>query len=120
MTRRFLVTEEQYQQMHDAQEGRCAICGDEETMVRNGRALPLAVDHDHANGLVRGLLCHRCNCGLGYFRDDPDRLRGAQEYLTRYSLKLSAFCSERGVGERSPHHRTATSSKASRLASLSI
>ena len=100
MTRRFLVTEAEYASMLEAQAGRCAICGQEETMARKGRVLPLAVDHDHTNGLVRGLLCHRCNCGLGYFADDPDRLRGAMEYLTQYRSRLEAFCSEHGVDDQ--------------------
>jgi len=41
----------------------------------------LAVDHDHKNGEVRGLLCHRCNVGLGNFQDNPELLLKAYKYL---------------------------------------
>lgn len=55
------------------QDGRCAICG----VVED----PLKVDHCHNGGHVRGLLCDRCNRGIGYFDDDPAVLRAAAEYV---------------------------------------
>ena len=54
--------------------GKCAICGTAET---------LRVDHCHVSGSLRGLLCDSCNKGLGFFRDDPARLRAALRYLER-------------------------------------
>jgi len=64
----------------DTQKGVCAVCGRVETW-----RLPrkLSVDHDHLTGIVRGLLCHRCNIGIGYFEDDPERLHSAAKYLLR-------------------------------------
>ena len=50
----------------------CVICGSEEKLV---------VDHDHASGKVRGMLCNHCNRGLGHFRDDPQLLEFAAQYL---------------------------------------
>ena len=64
----------EYNRLYDEQDGRCLICGEEET---------LGVDHDHATGAVRGLLCSRCNVGVGYFRDDVALLLKAVDYLTR-------------------------------------
>jgi hypothetical protein len=57
--------------------GVCEICG--ETNPTDKRSL--AVDHDHATGAFRGLLCDNCNRGLGLFRDDPVRLQRAIWYL---------------------------------------
>ncbi len=39
------------------------------------------LDHDHEHGHIRGLLCIRCNQGLGQFREDPSRLLRAVVYL---------------------------------------
>jgi len=59
----------------EEQEGVCAICFDPPT-VR-----PLSVDHDHKTGKARGLLCKRCNLGLGLFLDSQSRLEAAADYL---------------------------------------
>lgn len=53
---RYGLTVEQYDEMVEAQEGRCAICR---------RDVKLCVDHDHDTGKVRALLCHRCNILVG-------------------------------------------------------
>lgn len=71
------ITPEQYQQMCDAQEGRCAICG-------QAPAHRLHVDHDHESGAVRQLLCRPCNYALGNAKDDPARLRAMADYLDRH------------------------------------
>lgn len=59
------------------QEGKCAICGATENVM--GKAF--AVDHDHETGEARGLLCNPCNVGLGCFKDDPQKIADALEYL---------------------------------------
>jgi len=76
------VTLEYRQQLFTEQNGRCAICGDEGLMFGEGTqrdTLPL--DHDHITGQIRGLLCIKCNRGLGLFKDNPDVLRKAADYL---------------------------------------
>lgn len=76
------ITSEQYDELLASQGGVCAICGQpERSKSRNGHLLKLAVDHDHETGTVRGLLCDRCNRGLGFFGDDPERLAAAIAYL---------------------------------------
>lgn len=42
------------------------------------------VDHDHKINRFRGLLCHPCNLGLGWFRDNPERLRKAAQYIEKF------------------------------------
>lgn len=75
---------------HDAlvalQNGLCAVCGEPPT-ARNTRAHwdgKLCVDHDHATGKVRGLLCNDCNLLIGYGKS-PDVLRAAAVYLDSHA-----------------------------------
>jgi hypothetical protein len=68
------ITVEEYYTMVEAQDGRCLTCDRETTLV---------VDHDHASGVVRGLLCNNCNLALGHANDDPARLRRMAKYLER-------------------------------------
>lgn len=70
------MTMADYDYMLAEQGGACAVC---KRPPREGKALH--VDHCHATGLVRGLLCFRCNYGLSYFSEDSERLIRAAEYL---------------------------------------
>lgn len=79
----YRLTPQQYEDLLEAQNGVCAICFEEETRKRNGRTLPLHVDHNAKTGVVRALLCHRCNTAIGLFREDPNRIRAAADYLER-------------------------------------
>ena len=60
------------------QKGACAICRFQFGTTRD--ASP-RLDHDHVTGSFRGFLCHGCNVGLGFFVDDPERLRSAIAYV---------------------------------------
>lgn len=66
------LTPEQYASMETSQRGKCAICDHE---------VKLCVDHDHGSGKVRGLLCRKCNVGIGIFKDSPKLLSRAILYL---------------------------------------
>jgi hypothetical protein len=65
------------------QGGVCAICLQPERAKRGGRVKSLAVDHDHATGAVRGLLCCSCNTAVGLIRECPDILNNIRSYLAR-------------------------------------
>lgn len=75
------VSQERYDEMLLAQGGGCAICGAETN--KNGKAL--FVDHCHDSGAVRGILCYKCNTGLGSFGDSPALLEKALSYLNQES-----------------------------------
>lgn len=77
------MTVADYEALLVRQAGACAICGRPETMTRKGRVRRLAVDHDHETGVVRGLLCAKCNAMLGAVEDSPETLRRAIQYLER-------------------------------------
>jgi hypothetical protein len=74
--------------MYEAQHGVCAACGNPETRTdhRNGECTDLAVDHDHATGQVRALLCGPCNMALGLLQDDPERIEQLLIYLRNYNV----------------------------------
>lgn len=77
--KKYGLSPEAYTQMVLDQQNQCAICG---TTNPGGQTVrKWHVDHDHKTGKVRGLLCFRCNIGLGYFLDDPDALTSAARYL---------------------------------------
>lgn len=81
MKRRYGITLAQYSDMLSQQGGGCAICG------ATSDYYALAVDHCHSTGVVRGVLCSKCNRGLGAFADDPKRLENAVSYLRRQGEK---------------------------------
>jgi len=81
------ITPEEYAALLKSQGGRCAICRIDTPRGKGGWHL----DHDHATGRMRGLLCHGCNIALGYFADDLDRLRGAIAYLEAHRGTTSDF-----------------------------
>ena len=72
------ITGAEYRLRLRKQRGVCAIC--QEKCKTGWR---LGVDHCHTSGQVRGLLCGKCNSGLGMFKDDPERLIQAIGYLLR-------------------------------------
>ena len=72
------VSEEDYRRMYTHQHGKCGIC---HTRLYSKRYKAFAVDHDHATGRIRGLLCGQCNLALGGFKDSVECLMNAIEWL---------------------------------------
>ena len=75
---KFKITLDEYDAMLESQGGVCAIC---EKPCPSGRAL--AVDHCHDTGQIRGLLCMKCNRGLGLLGDSVEQHQKCIEYLGR-------------------------------------
>ncbi len=66
--------------MFAAQGGLCKLCG-EAMLLEGTRGASAAVDHCHKTDNVRGLVHFDCNRGLGFFKDDPEKLRRAAAYI---------------------------------------
>ena len=73
-------TSEDFKSKLEEQGGVCAICGTD-----NPGKLDFCADHDHATGTKRGVLCRKCNAGLGHFNDNPEVIAKAIEYLSHYT-----------------------------------
>ena len=73
---------EDYEELYAQARGSCQVCGVKESDL-NKR---LAVDHCHATGKVRGLLCSKCNTALGQLGDDLDRISSLYSYLKEHKL----------------------------------
>jgi CRISPR/Cas system-associated protein Cas10 (large subunit of type III CRISPR-Cas system) len=78
------VTIEWYENKLKEQDYRCAICGNKSDILKK----QLDVDHCHYTGKVRGLLCNRCNTGLGQFKDNEKIINNAISYLSLYSSNV--------------------------------
>ena len=76
------ISIENYEYLFKQQNGVCAICGKPETRICTKRIVQsLSVDHDHSTGIVRGLLCDRCNKAIGLLYHSPELLINAIDYL---------------------------------------
>ena len=73
-----------YEAMLDAQDNRCGICRVSFTETK------AAIDHHHASGVVRGLLCGNCNVGIGHLREDPALFRAAIAWVEKNREKEEA------------------------------
>ena len=66
-----------YQSMVDGQRNKCKICGKNQSEIKEN----LQVDHCHSSGKIRGLLCGKCNRGIGLLGDNASSLLKAYIYL---------------------------------------
>lgn len=104
------ITLEEYKRILKQQRGTCAICKFP-PLGRNS----LAVDHDHRTGLVRGLLCMRCNRALGKWQDDDDKVRAAAVYVTNPPASIAL-----GRSHFTAPHRVGTQVRAKKLKLLAL
>jgi hypothetical protein len=73
LPKKYNITIDEYELLYNNQNGCCKICGLKLEI--------LCIDHNHTTGRVRGLLCGKCNSGIGFFNDNPDLLKNAAKYL---------------------------------------
>ena len=81
------MTWEHLEELYEKQGASCAICGKHIGLYTKKGGDPLQVgrvDHCHSSGKIRGLLCHKCNIGLGHFEDNVVALRNAIDYLEEH------------------------------------
>jgi hypothetical protein len=76
------ISLQEYNELAQEQNNCCAICGIHAKHTHNSK---LVVDHDHDTGEVRGLLCSKCNKGIGLLQDNSDFCNSAAEYLKGFN-----------------------------------
>lgn len=80
------LTPEQFAEKLREQNGVCAICKRPETAIDRGRVRELSVDHNHSTGIVRSLLCFRCNTVIGKMEENEILFQAAADYLRQWQM----------------------------------
>lgn len=75
---RYNITPEDYKSQLSLQLGQCSLCSIDLSKLNRKN---IHLDHNHTTGKLRGILCSTCNSGLGMFKDKPDILRRALDYI---------------------------------------
>jgi hypothetical protein len=91
--RQYGISAAEYDALLKKQNGACAIC-------RRRSKGKLCVDHCHLTGMIRGLLCRRCNLGLGMLKDDQASLIAAVAYLGALARDRPGFAAQRALWVR--------------------
>lgn len=82
--KKFNMSPTDYINLHDYQKGLCAICSTPVENVFTGfKGIKQAIDHCHHTGEIRGILCRKCNSGIGMLQDDPYIIEKALNYLNK-------------------------------------
>jgi hypothetical protein len=81
LNKSYKITVDEYNKMFLKQKGCCAICNININEINKAHKKNLCVDHNHITKKIRGLLCDKCNRGLGLFCDDNNLLLKAINYL---------------------------------------
>ena len=84
LKKKYNLSVSEYNEMLNSQDNKCAICKSDKAF---GHSIHFHVDHDHLTNEVRGLLCAKCNSGLGHFKDNETALQNAIYYLQIHKLK---------------------------------
>ncbi|GAI24670.1 unnamed protein product, partial [marine sediment metagenome] len=77
LNRQYNMTLDEYDKLAEHQNNVCLLCGELEVGRR------LAVDHNHKTGKIRGLLCQRCNCCIGFIESKNLPIKDIQKYLEK-------------------------------------
>jgi hypothetical protein len=85
LKRLYGISADEYDTFYREQGGVCAICKQESDAT--GKNAKLHVDHDHATGKVRGLLCYRCNVSMGFLSENQERIYQILDYLNIHSFR---------------------------------
>jgi hypothetical protein len=80
MYARYGLTGKDFYVLLDQQDHKCAICGDEIT------DMTARIDHCHDSLLIRALLCHQCNVGIGMLRHNERIIEAAKQYINKYKV----------------------------------
>jgi recombination endonuclease VII len=67
---------------------QCQSCGTKISVINPTKDQNPHLDHDHATGVVRGLLCRGCNCALGFMKEDPSRIRALADYIEKHKKSI--------------------------------
>lgn len=99
------ITDAAFDAMWIAQNGRCAICriALAAPPVCRGATDAPCIDHDHASGKIRELLCMLCNRGLGNFRDSAENLIRAADYISRHQHTVDSVTEGRAESTDEEH-----------------
>lgn len=76
------ISLEEYRELMHKNDGWCALC------LEKHEQKEMVLDHDHGTNVLRGVICRKCNTGLGMFGDSPERLALALHYLSRNGKKV--------------------------------
>lgn len=91
---RYGMTKEEVIACINAQRGRCSICGEH-------NPTGLCIDHCHQTNVVRGLICKKCNSGLGFFADKVEYIEKAADYLRNHPIgRVITFSGKRRRGRK--------------------
>lgn len=77
------ISTDDFEKLLVFQNNCCAICGVDQILLKDGKKKYLCVDHCHLTGRIRGLLCDKCNRGIGLLGDNVDNLVNAILYLNK-------------------------------------